>query len=64
MFYEDIKQKIKEFENDNVIICGDFNLVMDPDLDTENYKQVNNTKARIVVKDLLEELEYMDAWRF
>ena len=63
MFYEDIKQKIKEFENDNVIICGDFNLVMDPDLDTENYKQVNNPKARIVVKDLLEELEYMDAWR-
>ena len=51
MFYESIKQKIKEFENDNVIICGDFNLVMDPDLDTENYKQVNNPKARIVVKD-------------
>ena len=63
MFYEDIKQKIKEFENFNVIICGDFNLVMDPDLDTENYKQVNNHKARIVFKDLLEELEYMDAWR-
>ena len=42
MFYEDIKQKINEFENDNVNICGDFNLVMDPDLDTENYKQVNN----------------------
>ena len=63
IFYEDIKQKIKEFENDNVIICGDFNLVMDPDIDTENYKQVNNPKARIVVKDLLEELEYMDAWR-
>ena len=36
---------------------------MDPDLDTENYKHVNNPKARIVVKDLLEELEYMDAWR-
>ena len=39
---------------------------MDPDLDTENYKHVNNPKARIVVKDLLEEQEYMDAdaWRF
>ena len=36
---------------------------MDPDLDTENYKQVNNPKAKIVVKDLLEELEYMDACR-
>ena len=56
MFYEDIiKQKIKEFDNDNVIIYGDFNLVMDPDLDTENYKHVNNPKSRIVVKYVLEE---------
>ena len=39
---------------------------MDPDLDTKKYKHVNNPKARIVVKDLLEEQEYMDAdaWRF
>ena len=36
LFCDDIKQKIKAFENDNFIICGDFNLVMDPDLDTEN----------------------------
>lgn len=62
-FYEDIKQKINELENDNVIICGDFNLVMDPDVDTENYKNVNNPKARSVVRDLLDELDYMDAWR-
>ena len=36
---------------------------MDPELDTENYKLINNPKARIVVKNLLEEQEYMDAWR-
>ena len=36
---------------------------MDPDLDIENYIHVNTPKARIVVKDLLEELECMDAWR-
>ena len=61
MFYEEIKQKIKEIENDNVIICGDFNLVMD--LDTGNYKHVNNPKARMAVKELLNEQEYLDAWR-
>ena len=55
MFYEDIiKQKNKEFDNDNVIIYGDFILVMDPDLDTENYKHVNNPKSRTVAKDVLE----------
>ena len=36
---------------------------MDPYLDTEHEKHVNNPKARIAVKDLLEEQEYMDAWR-
>ena len=33
------------------------------ELDTENYKHVNNPKAWIVVKNLLEEQEYMNAWR-
>ena len=63
MFYEEIKQKIKEIENDNVIICGDFNLVMDPDLNTNNYKYVNNPKARMAVKELFNEQKYPDAWR-
>ena len=62
-FMKKLNKKIKEIDNDNVIICGDFNLVMDPDLDTENYKHVNNPKARMVVKEMLNEQEYMDAWR-
>ena len=45
------------------IICGGLNLIIDPELDCENYKHVNNPKARTVVKDLLDELEFMDAYR-
>ena len=45
------------------IICGDWNLIIGPELDCENYKHVNNPKAREVVKDLLDELEFMDAYR-
>ncbi|MEW8544166.1 MAG: endonuclease/exonuclease/phosphatase family protein, partial [Candidatus Thiodiazotropha sp.] len=49
-FFEDMDK----FENDSMIICGDFNLVLDPKLDYCNYKQINNKKARQI---LLEEME-------
>ena len=62
-FYNNLKQKIDELGNDNVIICGDWNLVIDPNVDTENYKSINNPHARSVVVSFLDELEYMDAWR-
>ena len=29
------------------IICGDFSLVQDQDLDTYNYLHVNNPKAKV-----------------
>ena len=62
-FYSNIKQKIEELDNEMAIICGDWNLILDPELDCENYKHVNNPKARTVVKDLLDELEIMDSYR-
>ena len=51
-------------DNDRAIICGDWNLIIDPDLDCENYKHIDNPKARGVVKEFLEDLDYMDAYRF
>ena len=45
------------------IICGDWNLIIYPELDCENYKHVNNYKSRAVVEDLLDELEFTDAYR-
>lgn len=63
-FYSNIRKKIEEFDNDMAIICGDWNLIMDPDLDSENYKHINNPKARSVVKELfIDEFEFMDAYR-
>ena len=61
-FYSNIRQKVDEFDNDMTIICGDWNLIIDPDLDCENYKNINNPKARAVVKELLD-LDFMDAYR-
>ena len=61
-FYSNIRQKVDEFDNDMTIICGDWNLIIDPDLDCESYKNINNPKARAVVKELLD-LDFMDAFR-
>ena len=46
IFFRDPFSNIQSLENDSYIICGDFNLVLDPDLDYFNYKHVNNIKAR------------------
>ena len=55
-FYNNIKKMIQDFQNTNDIICGDWNLVQNPDLDTQNYVHVNNPKARKVVLDLIRDL--------
>ena len=62
-FYKNLKPKIDEFDNDNVIICGDWNLVIGPNIDAENYKTTNNPNARSEVLRCLEGMDYMDAWR-
>ena len=36
-FYENLKQKIDEFETEQVIICGDWNFILDPEMDSFNY---------------------------
>ena len=34
-FYRNLRQKIAEFGNNKVIICRDWNLVLNPEEDTE-----------------------------
>ena len=47
---------------DNVIIGGDFNLVMDPDI-FRNKSKTNNTKAYDIVKTFMSENQMIDIWR-
>ena len=62
-FYSMLRQKVEDLDNEMIIMCGDWNLIIDPEIDCENYKHVNNPKARAVVMEFLEDLEYMDAYR-
>ena len=45
-FFQKIFQHTEEKGNAVFIICGDFNLVLDPEIDSSNYKNINNPKAR------------------
>lgn len=62
-FYENVFRKCAEFENENVIMCGDWNLVLDPEKDCSNYLHVNNPKARNVVLNFIEDENFIDVWR-
>ena len=50
-FHKEIRQKYKSFDNDNIIMCGDWILVINPDLDTSNYLHINNPRARQEILD-------------
>ena len=64
-FYTKIKETI---ENANlslthIIWGGDWNLVLNPNLDYHNYKNVNNPKAQEKVIEIMEEMRLVDIWR-
>lgn len=62
-FYENLIKNIADFENENVIVCGDWNLILDTEKDCDNYLHINNPKARRVVLTLVEEENFVDVWR-
>ena len=58
-FYKCILQKINDTEN-QVIIAGDFNLILNPDEDAVNYVNINNPKAREEVLNMIIETSLVD----
>ena len=62
-FFENIKNKIEDFDTPNIIIGGDWNLVLNPSKDYFNYKHINNANARETVIDMMSELQLSDIWR-
>ena len=62
-FYVTLLNKIAEFENDQIILCGDWNFILDPQMDCENYLHINNPNARKVILNYIEEENLIDIWR-
>ena len=62
-FYRTVKDSIVRIQNETVIIGADFNLILDPEKDSQNYLRVNNPNAREAVLDICAELNLIDIWR-
>ena len=61
-FYDRVRGAIKSIRNQELIVAGDWNLVLNPELDSQNYKHTNNRKCREKVIDLTNELSLVDIW--
>lgn len=62
-FYNNLREKIKQFTVSNIIIGGDFNLVLDPSRDYHNYKNINNPRAKETIDNMITDLDLNDIWR-
>lgn len=58
-----LQRKIKDLQNTNIIIGGDWNRVLNPAVDYHNYTHINNLKAHEKVFEMIEELKFIDVWR-
>ena len=62
-FFLKVRESIEEFDNEIVIIWGNFNLVQNQELDTFNYINVNNPNSKEVVLMMKDELNIFDPFR-
>ena len=62
-FYTEVFDIITEMNTQSVIMCGDWNLVQDQNLDTKYYLNENNVRAKETVLLHKEQLQLEDPWR-
>ena len=55
--------ELKNTRSLELILTGDWNLVLNPELDSQNYKHINNPKCREKVTDMTNEFSLEDIWR-
>ena len=58
--FDKVSDLIANSQDDHVIICGDFNLALDPSLDVNNYKAINNLKLRVLLVNIIKDHNLTD----
>ena len=62
-FFDRIIELVKEFDSDEICLCGSWNLVLSQTLDTCNYKNINYPKARDKDTEMMDTFDLMDPLR-
>ena len=63
-FFQSILKLIEGSQQVHLIVCGDFNLVLNPELDSFNYVNINNPRSRQCVLEMLQLHNMKDAFRY
>ena len=61
-FFNEIQKITQNNKADYNIICGDFNLVLDPTKDYKNYTSMNNPRACNKVIETIDECNLLNAY--
>ena len=61
-FYIKLNKNIAKLKIPNLILAGDWNLVLDPTIDYCNYKRTNNVKAQEKVEEIIADHCLVDIW--
>ena len=61
-FYKQLKTDVNSREN-LCIIGGDWNLVLNPDIDYCDYRNLNNPRSRDIVIEMMSDSNLIDCWR-
>ena len=62
-FFHLLIEQLRQHENTNIVISDDFNFVLDTNIDCTNVNRVNNHRSLYVIKELMDYLCLVDAWR-
>jgi exonuclease III len=63
VFYQNMSDTLTKLNNKEMIIVGDFNLVLDKERDYYNYLHINNPKVREKVLELIDYFNLIDVCR-
>ena len=63
-FFQNVNVLIEENTMDHIVVCGDFNLVLNPKIDCSNYVGINNPNARQTLIETLNTYNLKDAFRY
>ena len=62
-FFEYLEAKLAYHTESNVIVCGDFNVTQNHEIDNENYANERNRRARTKIHELMNNQELVDIYR-
>ena len=63
-FFSTLTSLIEDmYSSQHIILGGDFNLIFDKDMDSMNYKHLNNPKARLELFKLMDTLNVVEIFR-